>query len=129
VSSRAVLTLLIAAPVALAQDVRERGHFSLQGDTATVLAMDAQVQYVLIAFNGGTGCVFPADQRTVSVFTFPLHKKAVTGAGFTPDSKSFVTASADGTVKVWDVLAARTHHKEMQEKNGEAKPPDRKSVV
>jgi len=119
---RAFLALLLAGTPALAQTTRERGRFSLQGDSATVLAMDVQVKYALIAFGNGTVCVFPTDQRTVALFTYPIHKKAVTAAVFTPDSKSFVTSSADGTVKVWDVLAARKHHKEMEEKGGEAKP-------
>ena len=119
---RTLLLALVSGPLALAQGTRERGRFSLQGDAATVMAVDAKVQYVLIATNGGTACVFPADQRTVTVYTFPVHKKAVNAAAFTPDSKLFVTASADGTVKVWDILAARKHHKEMEEKGSDAKP-------
>lgn len=119
---RASLALLLAGTALAQQGTRERGRFSLQGDAATVMAMDPQVKNALIAFNGGTVCVFPTDQRTVSLFTFPIHKKAVTAAVFMPDSKSFVTASADGTVKVWEVAAAREHQKKMEEKNGDAKP-------
>jgi WD40 repeat protein len=129
VPARAILLTLVLGPAALAQPTRERGRFSLQGDAATVMAMDAKVQYALIAFNGGTVCVFPTDQRTVSLYTYPIHKKAVNAAAFTPDSKSFVTASADGTVKVWDILAARKHHKEMEEKGSDAKPPVPKPLL
>jgi WD40 repeat protein len=115
---------LLAAPPALAQGpVRNRGQFSLQGDAATVMAVDPQVKYTLIGFEAGSVCVFPADQRTVNLFSYPVHKKVVTAALFSPDSRSFVTTSLDGTLKVWDVLAARKYQQAMEEKGEDAKPP------
>jgi WD40 repeat protein len=120
---RALLLFLLLPTLAAAQSgTRERGRFSLQGDPATFLAIDPPVKHVLIAFNAGTVCVFPADQRTVSVYSHPVHKKAVTGAAFLPDGKTFVTVSLDGTLKTWETAAALKYLKEMEEKNGEAKP-------
>src|SRR5262245_4443494 len=120
---RTLLLALLTTPLAFSQDLtRERGRFSLQGDTASVVGLDPKVQYALIAFNGGTICIFPADQRVVSLFTFPIHKKAITAALFTPDGKSFITTSLDGTLKEWDVLAARKHHQEMENKKGDGTP-------
>jgi WD40 repeat protein len=121
---RATIALLLTAPVALAQgSLRNRGQFSLQGDAATLMAVDPEVKYTLIGFEAGSVCVFPADQRTVNLFSYPIHKKAVTAAVFTPDSRSFVTASLDGTLKTWDVLAARQYQQAMEEKGADARPP------
>lgn len=119
---RAFLFVLLTTTVAVAQPTRERGRFSLQGDPATVLAIDHAVKYVLIGFNAGSVCVFPADQRVVSVFSHPIHKKSITGAAFLPNGKSFVTVSLDGTLKVWETDAALQYLKEMEDKKGDAKP-------
>jgi WD40 repeat protein len=101
---------------------RERGKFSLTNH-ASAMALDPAVKYAIIAFQDGGICCFPADQRIVPLFTYYGHKKPVTGAAFLNDAKTFVTVSSDGTFKGWDILSARKHHKEMEEKNGEAKPP------
>jgi WD40 repeat protein len=106
---------------------RERGRFSLQGDAATWLAMDHEVKSCLIAFNGGTLCVFPANQKTVSVVTHPVHKKSVTAAEFLPDGETFVTVSLDGTLKKWKTADALKYHKDMEESKG-AKPDPPKPV-
>jgi WD40 repeat protein len=127
-STRILLTLLLGPALAAAQ-TRERGRFSLQGDDATVMALDAQSQNALIGFASGNVCVFPADQRVVQVYSHKVHPKAITAAAFLPDGKRFATTSADGTLKVWDVAAGRKHHKEMEEKNGEAKPALPKPVL
>ena len=119
---RSLLLFLIAVPAAFGQ-TRERGKFSIRDDKVTAMALDAKVKYVLLAFGSGATVVFPADQRIVTLYTFPAHKKGVTAAMFLPDGKQFITAGADGTVKVWDILAARTHHAAMEEKRGETKPP------
>lgn len=116
---RILIALLLTAAVAVAQPgTRERGRFSLQGDPATGLAIDPAVKHVAIAFNGGTICVFPADQRVVYVVTHPIHKKAVTGVAFLPDGKTFVTVSLDGTLKTWSIEAALKYLKESDVKGG-----------
>jgi WD40 repeat protein len=121
--SATTLLALVLTSAAVAQGpLRDRGRFSLEGNPATILATDREVKYTLIAFENGMVCVFPANQRTVHLYAYPIHKKAVTAAIFTPDTKSFVTTSLDGTLKVWDVLAARKHHEEMEAKAGGAKP-------
>jgi len=120
---RAFLPVLLLPALASAQPgTRERGRFSLRGDMATWLAIDPAVKHVLIAFNAGSVCVFPADQRVVNVYTHPVHKKAVTAAAFLPDGEHFVTVSLDGTLKTWETAAALKYLKEMEDKNGEAKP-------
>jgi WD40 repeat protein len=119
---RALLLALITTTLASAQPTRERGRFSLQGDPATVLAVDPAIKFVLIGFNAGSVCVFRADQRVVSVFSHPVHKKSVTGAAFLPNGTSFVTVSLDGTLKVWETDAALKYLKELEDKKGEAKP-------
>ena len=120
---RALFPLLLIPGLAAAQPgTRERGRFSLHGDPATFLAIDPAVKHVLIAFNAGSVCVFPADQRTVNVYSHPVHKKTVTGAAFLPDGKQFVTVSLDGTLKTWSTDAALKYLKTMDDKNGEAKP-------
>jgi WD40 repeat protein len=118
---RILIASLLFVATAHAQ-TRERGRFSLQGDAATWMAIDPQPKFALIAFNSGTICVFPTDQKVVSLYSYPVHKKTVTGAAFLPDTKKFVTCSTDGTLKQWDTAAARKHHKEMEDKNGDAKP-------
>lgn len=127
--SRWILLTLLLTPALAAAQTRERGRFSLQGDDATVMALDAQSQNALIAFSSGSVCVFPADQRVVQVYSHKIHPKAITAAAFLPDGKQFATTSADGTLKVWDVAAARKHHKVMEDKNGEAKPALPKPVL
>lgn len=118
---RTLLAFLCLSTVALAQ-TRERGRFSLQGDAATLMGVDSQAKYALIAFNAGSICVFPADQRVVHVYSYPIHKKTVTGAAFLPDPKQFATCSTDGTLRLWETAASLKYHKEMEDKNGEAKP-------
>ena len=126
---RIPLSLLLLPALAAAQPgTRERGRFSLQGDPATYLAIDLPVKHVLIAFNAGSVCVFPADQRTVNVYSHPVHKKAVTGAAFLPDGKSFVTVSLDGTLKTWETAAALKYLKELED-NRDAKPMLPKPVL
>jgi WD40 repeat protein len=58
----------------------------------------------------------------VSVYSHPVHKKAVTGAAFLPDGESFVTVSLDGTLKRWETAAALAFLKEQEEKAGAGKP-------
>ena len=118
---RALLALLVISGFAVAQPTRERGRFSLQGDPATVLAVDPAVKHVLIGFNAGSVCVFAAEQRVISVYSHPIHKKAVTGAVFLPDGKSFVTVSLDGTLRLWETDAALEYLKMQEEKNGDSK--------
>src|SRR5262245_15682869 len=125
--TRFVLALLIAPALAAGQ-TRERGRFSLQGDDATVMALDAQSQNALIAFHSGNICVFPAEQRVVHLYSHNIHKKPISAAAFLGDGKQSATASADGSLRVWDVTAARAHQKEMEAKNGDAKPPIPKPV-
>ena len=121
--ARTLLVALVTVGLSTAQPpTRERGRFSLNNDLASVMALDPQVKHTLIAFQGGMVCVFPADQRVVSLYAYSIHKKTVTAARFTPDGKSFVTTSLDGTLKVWDVLAALKHHQDMEDSKGEGKP-------
>jgi WD40 repeat protein len=89
------------------------------------MAIDPPAKHAAIAFNGGTICVFSAEQRIVQVFTFPIHKKTVTSAVFLPDGKQFASVSTDGLLRLWDTEEALKHHKAMEDKNGEAKvdPP------
>lgn len=120
---RPLLPLLLLPTLVAAQSgTRERGRFSLQGDPATVLAIDSTVKHVLIGFNAGSVCVFPANQRVVNVYSHPVHKKTVTGAAFLPDGDTFVTVSQDGTLKMWKTAAALKYLKELEDKNGDAKP-------
>ena len=119
--TRVVLSFLLAGAVAYGQ-TRERGKFSIQGEAAMLMAVDPQTKFVLIGFSAGSVCVFPADQRIVNLYTFSIHKKAVTGAGFLPDAKKFVTCSLEGTLRLWDTEAARKHHKAMEDSNGDGKP-------
>jgi WD40 repeat protein len=86
------------------------------------LAVDPAVKFVLLGFSNGSVCVFPSDQRVVSVFSHPVHKKTITGAAFLPGGKLFVTVSTDGNLKVWETDAALKYLKEMEDKKGDAKP-------
>ena len=126
---RILFPLLFISSLAAAQSgTRERGRFSLQGDPATWMAIDPPVKHVLIAFNAGGVCVFPGDQKVVNVYAHPIHKKTVTGAAFLPDGKTFVTVSLDGTMKTWETAAALEYLREMEDKNGDAKPAVPKPV-
>jgi len=118
---RVILTFLLVAAAASGQ-TRERGKFSIQGEAAVLMAVDPQTKFVLIGFGAGSVCVFPAEQRLVNLYTYSIHKKAVTGAGFLPDGKKFVTCSTEGTLRLWETEAARKHHKAMEDSNGDGKP-------
>lgn len=114
---------LVVAVVALGQPIsRERGRFSIQGSPPTAFGTDLKMQFVLAAFESGSICIFPFGQKVVALHSFAAHKKPITGAAFLPDGESFITCSSDGTVKVWDTLAARKHHQE-KEKDIDSKPP------
>ncbi len=128
-SVRALALFLISTLFASAQVGRQRGLFSLQDDPGTVFTLDAETKYALLAFNSGTLVVFPTDQRIVQLFTFPAHKKPITGAVFLPSSKRFATTSTDGTLRVFDVADARAHHKAMEDSNGKAKPDIPEPIV
>lgn len=116
------LCCLIGASVGQAQ-TREMGKFSIRNNLATAMALDPPVKFAIIAFNDGGICCFPTDQKVVTLYTYQGHKRTVVGVHFLNDGKRFLTTSSEGTIKAWDILAARKHQKEMEEKNGEAKPP------
>jgi WD40 repeat protein len=127
---RTLLPFLLVTSLSAAQPVsRDRGHFSLAGDAATWMAIDPPVKHVLIAFNAGSVCVFSADQKIVNIFSHPVHKKAVMGAEFLPDGKTFVTVSLDGTMKTWETALALRYLKEMEDSNGNGKPLGPKPLV
>ena len=117
------LIVPLAASTVLAQGTRQAGFFSFQDDACTAFVINGDAKYAMLGFNSGGVCVFPIDQMTVHVISFPAHKKAITGAVFIPESKSMATASADGAVKVWKVDDARKHHKTMEDSNGRGKAP------
>lgn len=122
-SSRTLVCLLLVAGAAPAQGTRERGRFSLQGDPATLVGLDAPVKTALIAFSSGGICVFPTDQRVVSVFSCPIHKKSITGAAFVaPDAKTLATSSLDGTLRLWETADLLKHRKTLEDSNGDGKP-------
>lgn len=120
---RIVLSVFLLSVSPLLAQTREIGKFSISNNLATAMALDPAVKFALIAFNDGGICVFPADQRVVALHSYAAHRKTITGAYFLNDGKHFVTVSNDGTLKGWDILSARAHHKMMEDKNGDAKPP------
>lgn len=63
---------------------------------------------IAVALATGMGRIFAAASPTVSVDgiesrVFSGHSGRVTSASFSPDGKLLVTASIDGTVRVWDI--------------------------
>lgn len=117
-----IFSLLLLVPSLAWGQGKQRGFFSLHGDSATVFQLDADAKYVLLGFESGGICVFPTDQPSVLVRGYNGHKKAVTGAAFIPMSTELITSSADGSVKVWKLEDARKHQKAIEDSNGKAKP-------
>ncbi len=109
-----VVVLFLIAGFTFAQAPRQAGMFSLHDDPATAFVLDGDVKHALLAFQSGGVVVFPTDQRTVELFAFRAHPKAVTAAAFIPGDPRFATASADGTVRLWKVEDARKHHKALR---------------
>ncbi|CAK5280612.1 unnamed protein product [Mycena citricolor] len=70
------------------QDVR----YSPSGDHFASVGSD----YKVFLYDGKTG-------DTIAEFTDSPHKGSVMACSWSPDSKSFATSSADGTVKLWDI--------------------------
>jgi eukaryotic-like serine/threonine-protein kinase len=48
--------------------------------------------------------------RSDELFTFGHHADVVAGVAFSPDGKTLLTASADGTAKVWDIATRHAIH-------------------
>ncbi|KAJ6558029.1 WD40 repeat-like protein [Mycena capillaripes] len=70
------------------QDVR----YAPSGDHFASVGSDSKI----FVYDGKTG-------ETVAEFTDSPHKGSIMACSWSPDSKSFITSSADCTVKLWDV--------------------------
>ena len=113
-----VFTLILVAGVAFPQGGRQRGMFSLKDDPATAFVLDREAKHALLAFKSGGVVVFPTEQRSVQLFAFRAHLRAVTAATFIPGTDRFATACADGSIRFWKLEDARKHHKAMEDSNG-----------
>ncbi|KAF7316478.1 WD-REPEATS-REGION domain-containing protein [Mycena indigotica] len=74
------------------QDVR----YAPSGDHFTSVGSDSRI----FLYDGKTG-------ETIAEFTDSPHTGSVMACSWSPDSKSFITSSADCTVKLWDVEARK----------------------
>ena len=65
----------------------------------------------------GLGTVIRAAEPKL-VATLKGHKEYVSGIAFYPDSKMLVSASGDGTVRLWDVAAGKEREVLFKQKCG-----------
>lgn len=124
-----LLTLLITIPVF--SQGRETHTFTIDGEL-TCTALDPTDTSSMIGYSTGGICVFgTVFDKAIQFHSFGAHLKAVTAAGFLPDGKTLATASLDGSIKFWDVLACRKYQKAMNDSNGKAKvdkPPPNSTI-
>jgi WD40 repeat protein len=88
---------------------RYKGHFSVKGGLSA-MTIDAKAKYTIFTSDLGDICVISMESKSISLKPYPAHKKAVVGADFLAESKQFVTAGVDGSLKFWQTSAARKHH-------------------
>lgn len=69
------------------------------------LAFSADSKLILLG-TGNVALLYDVDKGTL-VQTFAGHLGNVTGVGFGPDGKRIATASADGTVRLWDTATGK----------------------
>ncbi|HVK10029.1 MAG TPA: WD40 repeat domain-containing protein [Gemmataceae bacterium] len=118
-SRRALFLTLLLTSAAAAQG-QEIGKFTVDGEV-TCTALDAKDYGSLLGFANGALTVFPTKwEKVIQLLPFPAHKKGITGGAFTPEGDFAVTASLDGTLKVWD---AETCKKYVLDKNEGQAPP------
>lgn len=88
---------------------RYRGHFSVNGGVAG-MTINGPGKYSVFISDLGDICVIPMDGGKIQLKPYVGHSKVITGGDFLVASKQFATGSQDGTVRIWDTVAARKHH-------------------
>ena len=107
-SRRALFVSLVLTAVAAGQGP-ELAKFTVDGEI-TCTALDPKDYGSLLGFSNGALTVFPVTwEKVIQMLPFPGHRKAVTAGVFTPDGELAVTASMDGTVKVWDAATCKKY--------------------
>jgi WD40 repeat protein len=119
---RALFVAVLMTAPSLGQ-LREVEKFTLDTEI-TCTALDPTDANAVVGFVDGGMVVYTSHlEKGLQLFNFGGHRKTVTAAAFLPDGKQVITASLDGTVKVWDVAACRKHLAAMQAANGKSKLP------
>jgi len=120
-----MITLLFA-PSSRAQDeMRLRGQISFQMNKATAIVLHPETKYLGAGFTDGSILFFgPQAGKFISVEFAKAHQQAVNAVAFSTDGAWFATASADGTVKIWESYTLDRFQTDCQtRKEGAPLPP------
>lgn len=119
------VSLLLVSSLLAQDENRLQGHISFQMNKATSVAVHSEAKYVAAGFSDGL-IMFLAPQpgKFITVEFVGAHPQSTTSVAFSPDGAWFATASADGTIKIWesDVLD-RFQTACQTRKEGAPKPP------
>ena len=81
-----------------------RSAFKPQGKEIQFVDFVGTGKRVFVATDSNRGSLWDLDGRLI--ITFAGHSKSISAAAISPDGRWFLTASLDGTVKLWPMTAA-----------------------
>ena len=124
----ACFAFVILASISAAQEMpAEIGKVTLLGSKVNALGLNHKGDAVVVGSTAGMLATWdPSAPGFVQIAGFTGHKKSVAAAAFAPDDKTFLTASDDGKVKIWDSAECTKFQKEATDPDKALKPLDPK---
>lgn len=93
------------------RETKERKEFAGHHRTITKVALNAENNKIVTTSEDGSFCLWNTEGKQMAVFDKGMensHKLWINHCGFIPKSADlFVTASEDGTVKIWDLISSK----------------------